>query len=1232
MKNIGFYLFLFLSIKGFTQEAKLVFPAGHLNGVINAEFSPDGKFIATGGFDNALKVWESSTGRLISTLNHNSNVRIIKFSPNGKYIITDGVPEGAVIWELSTGEPKIELKGHTREVSAIEFSPDGKTIITSSGDGTAKLWDFESGKMLKNFVSRSPYLRTVSFSPDGKYIVTGGDNAITEVWEVSSGTLLKDLSRQDKIAIFAARFSENGKYVASIGLRNELTVWELSTGKVIEDIVLKENSFSRLQTLGIHLKGINDRSLPEFSSDGLYVVVPAGITTNIFETASGKLLHTLEGHPDGVTSAHFSPDSKYVITTSRRDMMNPGNQETAIVWETKSGRKIHQLTGRTIVSSGELSPDGKHIIIVFANDKVKTYETATGKLVSIVQGTQADLSPDGEYMVTFQMGEKKSPKVWRVATGDLIRELPKHNYPTSAQFILGGKYILTTDVNVVRFWETVSGKDMGGVVAGNEVIVATKSSKSENVKHFATVHMDSNTAKIWDVSGKQVKEIPQFLFDQGDIQFSSDGKYIFIHPHVMSPWTLVEIATWRTVASSKFIEPFYNTSANFSPDGKYIIIGKGDIGSTIFETSTGRSIKELPRAMGGKFSPNGKRIFTYNDVGDNDNTNVYLSDPFTERPDVTLLDAGRSVYMTPDEKKIFTISRDNTTKVFDGQTGKEMLSFIPLDSTDWIANTPTGLFDASPNAMSMLYFVQGFEVIEFSQLKDRYYEPYLWKKIFSGETPRSVEHLASIIELPPDIKVSPVDEKGYLTIELTNKNGGIGEVALYIQGKEVVKDARDKNANPDAPTMKIKYFISNHKNLINGTNYIAVKAWNKNHWVESRGTIISYTKGETENNYKPSVHILVCGVSDYAGGTDIDLTYAAKDADDVSKALKLGATKLFGVQKSYVYNLTTTMSKEYWPTKTNIINTFKKITETAHPLDIIVVYLSGHGINLGGENGDWYYLTQEANTATAVTYNDPSIRQGSTISSTELVELFNTVPAAKQVLMIDACASGRVVDNLVVKRDIPSSTLRTLDRMKDRTGMHIITGCTADAVSYEASRYGQGVLTYSLLEGIRGAALRDDEFVDVNRLFQYAQERVPVLAEDIGGIQTPMIFSPKGSQSFDIGQLTIAEKKQIPISNVRSVYIQSNFQDEDELGDVIGLGKKVDQLLAESSARGTDAPIVFVPVREYPDGCQFVGRYKRMNGKIILKLKKKCMGQDSMMEMTGTDLHDLSNKVVQLVK
>jgi len=82
--------------------------------------------------------------------------------------------------------------------------------------------------------------------------------------------------------------------------------------------------------------------------------------------------------------------------------------------------------------------------------------------------------------------------------------------------------------------------------------------------------------------------------------------------------------------------------------------------------------------------------------------------------------------------------------------------------------------------------------------------------------------------------------------------------------------------------------------------------------------------------------------------------------------------------------------------------------------------------------------------------------------------------------------------------------------MKDRTGMFIISGCAADAVSYEASRYGQGLLTYTILQAMKGVALREDKFVDVNTLLNYSREEVPKLAAGVGGIQEPQLLIPKG--------------------------------------------------------------------------------------------------------------------------
>lgn len=571
--------------------------------------------------------------------------------------------------------------------------------------------------------------------------------------------------------------------------------------------------------------------------------------------------------------------------------------------------------------------------------------------------------------------------------------------------------------------------------------------------------------------------------------------------------------------------------------------------------------------------------------------------------------------LSPDKKRLLTYDNQIVFSLWDFESETLLAEIHKTDSLNWAVTTPSGLFDATPQAMKQMYFVQGLEVIELAQLKERFYEPGLLKKILNHESLRNVEAFNNV-RLYPEIKLSEIVDGG-LNIDLTNNGGGIGRVVVSINGKEIEQDARGAGLDENAETASIEKSIKDHPYLLADTNnVIEVKAYNAEGWLISRGATVLYNPGVSAEPEIPELYIVSIGVSDYTGD-QIDLKYAAKDASDISKALRVGAKRLFGADKVNTYLLTAAQASDTasvrnsiaHPTKENIEKTFDEIAQTAKANDIIVVYLSGHGINHGGDNGDFYYLTADAYTANIEAYNDSEIRNTTTLSSTELTELIKLIPALKQVLIIDACASGKVVENLMAQRDISSSTIRVLDRMKDRTGMHIITGSAADAVSYEAGKYGQGVLTYSLIDGIRGAALRDEKYVDVNTLFQYSKETVPVLARGIGGIQQPQVFSPYGAQSFDIGSLTDDDKAMINLAKVKPVFIRSNFLDMEEMTDELSLGNQVDEMLNEASQKSVDSKLIFVDVREYPEAYKLSGIYTQSSEGIQLNLTIKSKEQ-----------------------
>jgi hypothetical protein len=463
-----------------------------------------------------------------------------------------------------------------------------------------------------------------------------------------------------------------------------------------------------------------------------------------------------------------------------------------------------------------------------------------------------------------------------------------------------------------------------------------------------------------------------------------------------------------------------------------------------------------------------------------------------------------------------------------------------------------------------------------------------------------------------------------------DKGGGIGAVRIAVNGKEIITDARDKTT-ATGKTMMLAVDLQPYKKYFgSGTNTIQVFSSNADSSLTSRGLVIT-SSGKTGPQANPRLFIISIGTSNYKGD-EIDLQYSSKDATDITNALKAGARKLFTADSTVVYTLTSNATDSaFLPSKMNIERVFGEISKKAAAKDIVILYLSGHGINT---SGDFYYLTKDAYTANASAYTFKEVLKAVAISSSEFTDYLKNVAAQKQLFIIDACASGKLVENLVAHRDIPYSTLKALDRLKDRTGTHIITGCAADAVSYEASRFGQGILTYSLLEGMRGASLRDNKFLDVAQWFQYARERVPQLAEGLGGIQTPQVYSPSGNQSFDIAELDEEEKKQVPLAAPKPVFIKSLFQEQERFTDILSLGRQLDNTLYEMSAQENKNPFLFLPVDEFPNAYQVLGRYVSTSNGIQATIKIIKSGQPdavSSFVLTAADASLLSREILRKI-
>jgi len=643
----------------------------------------------------------------------------------------------------------------------------------------------------------------------------------------------------------------------------------------------------------------------------------------------------------------------------------------------------------------------------------------------------------------------------------------------------------------------------------------------------------------------------------------------------------------------------------FSGDGRYVAAGGYDDSLIVWDLDSNRmkfvDVREGEYVTSLSMDPNSLTLAAGYDNG---TVRVYdiegelLLKEFHEHGGIV-----NNLSFRDDGAILASSSWDGQLVLWDMRKMEKLAELYAFVDGSWAVIDDAGRYDASNGGnIPHLHFVADGEIISLDQLKERFYEPGLLQKLlgYRSEPLRDVSKLSKVM-LYPVIDLSL--EENELTIEMEERNGGIGRVQLFVNDKEVEKDiSTDLISKDDNGHYSMVIDLSDYSRFFDAqqADKVSIVAFNKEGYLSSPRKGISYyyvpdmveekEDQATGNAFtamlKPKLYGIVIGTADYRGDA-LDLKFADKDARDFSSALEQVGNVMFGNEFVKVETLFTG-SDDHAPTKTRIQQAFEEIAGKATSKDVLVVYMSGHGMNYqSGSNNQFHYLTMDMESGNI---DDEVVRMNYTVSTEELSVWIASIPVQKQVLILDACASGQVIEDiLVAQKSVTSGQVRALERLKDRTGMFVLTGSASDKVSFEASRFGQSLLTYSLLSGMKGQALRDGAFVDVLNLFEHSVEQVPELAEYIGGIQKPILAVPYGGNSFDIG--LVDESVHIELATIKPVFIRSNFQDELEFADVLGLSDKIDELFRTTSSRAKSNGILFVDVNKYPDAYSIKGRY-----------------------------------------
>ncbi len=288
-------------------------------------FSPDGSKIASAGWSGSkyavARVWDSSTGALISTMTHEA--------------LASGIPP-AHIWDVS-------------------FSPEGDRIVTGAEDGAARIWDVSSGDLLQVLeLNQGAGSYTVNFNPEGNLLLASGDR-FHRLWDLRNQPEPTAIQFEGRSP---SAFSPDGASFATYGSRTVLRDGE----------EVREHVVTLRSTVGGEIAG--EVVIDQFSKDLSYSpdgrrLVTAGYdgTGGIWDVGTGARIAELAGHEMTMMTARFSPDGTRIVTTSLDKSLR--------LWDAETGREIATFPkfelheGRVVgqTRAAVFSPDGERILL-----------------------------------------------------------------------------------------------------------------------------------------------------------------------------------------------------------------------------------------------------------------------------------------------------------------------------------------------------------------------------------------------------------------------------------------------------------------------------------------------------------------------------------------------------------------------------------------------------------------------------------------------------------------------------------------------------------------------------------------------------------------------------------------------------------------------------------------------------------------------------------------------------
>ena len=224
----------------------------HAGSILALAVSPDGKWIATGGADRHIRLWNPETKRCVADAEaHQDAVSALRFFDRGAKLLSGSADKMLRIWRVRAQgkaavlEYESNITGHDDTITALAIAPDGRTFASASRDKMLRIWRVGGDGLDKSYHGGERGLLAIAYSPDGRYLAAGDEDGHIRLFDLQKGNAAS-VSINSERAVRALVFSNEGKIIVSGNEDGKIHYWDAASGREIKIIDAHKGAVSVL--------------------------------------------------------------------------------------------------------------------------------------------------------------------------------------------------------------------------------------------------------------------------------------------------------------------------------------------------------------------------------------------------------------------------------------------------------------------------------------------------------------------------------------------------------------------------------------------------------------------------------------------------------------------------------------------------------------------------------------------------------------------------------------------------------------------------------------------------------------------------------------------------------------------------------------------------------------------------------------------------------------------------